>query len=131
MKIFNLFKKQKESDPKEEDYELRLKNEFGLFLQEDNWAYLGRGALDAKYAKDLSNVKACMDVINILQAEEEFDTVCIVPGKPSLIVCNAKPPMGLATSLNGDGCGELVVSILKQTKAKVVEYKNTFMLKLP
>jgi hypothetical protein len=125
-------KKQEESDEKNEACEQTLKNDFGLSRQGDNWAYCGRGALDVASAQKLYDAKMCMGMINYIRTEskEEFDSICIVPGKPTLIICNTKPPLGLATTLQPEEAAKMVASILEATKSKIIEYQNTFMLRL-
>lgn len=128
MKFSNLLKK-----TNNKEYEQRLKNEFGLFRKGKNWAYNGRGALDLKTQQQLYDKKRCMEAINYFRTETEleFDLMCIVPGKPTIMVFNAKPPFALAASIQPIEAAKLVESIIKKTKLKIVDYKDSFMLSLP
>lgn len=126
MKFKNLFKK-----TKNEEYELRLKNEFGLSKKGEDWAYYGTGSFDEKIQHELHNKKACLEAINYLRTEMECDLICIVPGKPTIMTFNTKPPYAFATSMSPEESAILIDSLLKKTKLKVADYKNTFMLKLP
>ena len=117
MKFSNLLKK-----TNNKEYEQRLKNEFGLFRKGKNWAYKGRGALDLKTQQQLYDKKRCMEAINYFR---------IVPGKPTIMVFNAKPPFALAASIQPIEAAKLFESIIKKTKLKIVDYKDSFMLSLP
>ncbi len=126
MKFGNIFKKTKNSE-----YEQRLKNEFGLSRKGKDWAYYGRGALDENTQKNLYDAKTCLDCIDYIREENKFDMICIVPGKPTIISCNTNPPMAIASSISAEEGGELIHLILSKTKSKVLDYRDTFMLRLP
>lgn len=126
MKFNDLSKK-----TKNKEYEQRLKNEFGLFRQGENWAYNGDGALDVESQQLLNNNKTCMEMIEHLRTVFEIDLMCLVPGKPTILAFNAEPPYALASSIQPYEAAELIDSIIKKTKLKIVEYKDTFMVSLP
>ncbi|MCJ7580669.1 MAG: hypothetical protein MUP98_09050 [Candidatus Aminicenantes bacterium] len=108
-----------------------MKNDFGLSHKGNDWIYNGKGALDPKTALKLCDAKMCLGMLNFLRTgnEVEFDQICIVPGKPTLIVCNANPPFGLATTLQPEEAGKVTESLVAD-KSAIIQYKNAFIVRL-
>ena len=111
-------------------YEDILQKNFGVKFINNNCAFDGKVVDQVK--QQLGNPKMCLEVLKKLKVELNFDQICILALKPSvLIVCNCNPPLGLVTTLGASEVAELVSTIIQANGKTVYQYDIAILLTLP
>lgn len=128
-------KKGRQADATQDDtggrnssYEKQMGKHFGLEFRGNGWSY--EGNVNQDFASQLGNPELCLAVLGALRAKLGFDQVCILAGKPVVVVCNSTPPLGIVTLLNASAIADLVVTIIKANGKQVYEYQGAFWLSL-
>ncbi len=110
-------------------YEKQISKHFGLEFRGNCWSF--EGNVNRDFASQSGNPELCLAVLGVLREKLGFDQVCILAGRPVVVVCNSVLPLGIVTSLNASAIADLIVKITKANGKQVYEYQGAFLLRLP
>jgi hypothetical protein len=119
---------QSRKDDRNPIYEQKLKTDFCLEYQKEDWVFKGGKLVDLKLPQ-LSDPTFCWETAKSIAKKGDINQMCIIPSnRTTLFIFPMKPPMCFVTGLNASGIASLIASAIKETGNKVFSYHGTWLV---